>query len=204
MHVNSIHIIFILVISIAIDIMSLKAHMTEGDWMPRQHKQGNGTDADTAVPIEFYSMPGHLIRRLHQASQAAFDAEIASAGFDLTPVQFAALYVAAARPGLDQASLASAIAFDRATTGGVIDRLEAKGLLRREIAKGDRRSRLIYAQPAGIEMIERALPAVRKVQEIILQGLNAQERIAFGRLARKALAGTQATSRAAADAAKAT
>jgi DNA-binding MarR family transcriptional regulator len=142
-------------------------------------------------------MPGHLIRRLHQASQAAFDAEVTNAGFDLTPVQFAALYVAAARPGLDQASLASAIAFDRATTGGVIDRLEAKGLLRREMAKGDRRSRLIYAQPAGIEMIQRALPAVRKVQEIILQGLSEQEKITFGRLARKALAGAGTPSGAA-------
>jgi MarR family transcriptional regulator, temperature-dependent positive regulator of motility len=169
-----------------------------GEGMPRQRKQGNGADADTAVPIEFYSMPGHLIRRLHQASQAAFDAEVTNAGFDLTPVQFAALYVAAARPGLDQASLASAIAFDRATTGGVIDRLEAKGLLRREMAKGDRRSRLIYAQPAGMEMIERALPAVRKVQEIILQGLSEQEKTAFGRLARKALAGA-ATARPAED-----
>ena len=40
-----------------------------------------------------------------------------------------------ANPGIDQARLATAIAFDRATTGGVIDRLEAKGLVRREIVK---------------------------------------------------------------------
>jgi DNA-binding MarR family transcriptional regulator len=197
-HVNSIDIIFILVICIAIDIIGLRAY-AEGEWMPRQDKQRNGTDAGADIPIEIFDMPGHLIRRLHQASQAAFDAEIANAGFDLTPVQFAALYVAAARPGLDQASLASAIAFDRATTGGVIDRLEAKGLLRREIAKGDRRSRLLYAQPAGIEMIERALPAIRKAQEIILQGLSAQERMTFACLARKALAGAGAAGRLAAE-----
>jgi MarR family transcriptional regulator, temperature-dependent positive regulator of motility len=165
--------------------------------MPRQDKQRNGMGAGADIPIEIYDMPGHLIRRLHQASQAAFDAEVTNGGFDLTPVQFAALFVAAVRPGLDQASLATAIAFDRATTGGVIDRLEAKGLLRREVAKGDRRSRLLYPQPAGIEMIERALPAVRKVQEIILQGLSDEEKMTFARLARKALhgAGTGAAGR---------
>jgi DNA-binding MarR family transcriptional regulator len=167
--------------------------------MQRPHKQRNGPDADADVPAEIYDMPGHLIRRLHQASQAAFDAGVTNAGFDLTPVQFAALYVAAARPGLDQASLASAIAFDRATTGGVIDRLEAKGLLRREVAKGDRRSRLLYPEPAGIEMIERALPAVRRVQTIILQGLSNEERATFARLARKALAGAASTGHPAAE-----
>jgi DNA-binding MarR family transcriptional regulator len=197
MHVNSIDIIFILVISIAIGIMDLRAE-AGGDSMPGQDKQPNGTGADAGVPIEIYDMPGHLIRRLHQASQAAFDAAITNAGFDLTPVQFAALFVAAARPGLDQASLASAIAFDRATTGGVIDRLEGKGLLRREVAKGDRRSRLLYPQPAGIEMIERVLPTVRKVQEVILQGLSAEEKITFARLARKALASPGAPGRPAA------
>jgi len=138
-------------------------------------------------PIAIYGMPGHLIRRMHQASQAIFDSAIAEAGYDLTPVQFAALTVIAARPGLDQATLASAIAFDRPTTGGVIDRLEAKGLVRREIAKGDRRSRRLHLQSAGRQVLEGAMPVVERVQETMLGGLSAADQATFLRLLSKAL-----------------
>ena len=143
------------------------------------------SDADASV--EIYGMPGHLIRRMHQAAQAIFDAEMAKAGYDLTSVQFAALAVIAARPGIDQATLASAIAFDRTTTGGVIDRLEAKGLVRREIAKGDRRSRRLHAQPAGKAMLQAVTPIVFRVQELMLEGLNVSEKATFMRLLGKAL-----------------
>lgn len=37
------------------------------------------------------TMPGHLIRRYHQASVAIFHARVAELGYDLTPVQYAAL-----------------------------------------------------------------------------------------------------------------
>ncbi|HRE22051.1 MAG TPA: MarR family transcriptional regulator, partial [Rhabdaerophilum sp.] len=82
--------------------------------------------------LEIYDMPGHLIRRMHQAAVAIFDNEVRAAGADLTPVQFAAMMKIAAEPGIDQASVAQAIAYDRVTIGGVVDRLEAKGLVRRE------------------------------------------------------------------------
>ena len=142
---------------------------------------------EARAPLEIYGMPGHLIRRMHQASQAVFDAQIAEAGFDLTSVQFAALTLIASRPGLDQATLASAIAFDRATTGGVIDRLEAKGLVRREIAKGDRRSRRLHMEPAGKAVLEGVQPVVRRAQVIMLEGLSEKEREKFLRLLFKAL-----------------
>lgn len=137
--------------------------------------------------IDIYGMPGHLIRRMHQMSQAIFDTELAAAGFDLTSVQFAALTVISARSGLDQATLAGAIAFDRATTGGVIDRLEAKGLVRREIAEGDRRSRRLHLEPAGKAVLEGARPVVQRVQTMMLQGLSATERPTLLRLLAKAL-----------------
>lgn len=140
------------------------------------------------LPPEIHAMPGHLIRRMHQASQAVFDAEITAAGFDLTSVQFAALTVVEARPGLDQASLSTAIAFDRATTGGVVDRLEFKGLVRREISKVDRRARHLFIEPEGQTVLIGVRPVVDRVQGIILGGLNAAEKAAFLTLLEKALA----------------
>lgn len=39
---------------------------------------------------DIHKMPGHLARRLHQISVAIFAEHMRRAGFDLTPVQFAA------------------------------------------------------------------------------------------------------------------
>jgi MarR family transcriptional regulator, temperature-dependent positive regulator of motility len=146
----------------------------------------SGADAD-ANTADFNSMPGHLVRRLHQASQAIFDAEAAAAGIDLTSVQFAALTMIAANPGIDQARLAAAIAFDRATTGGVIDRLEAKGLVRREIVKSDRRARRLHLEAAGETTLQAATPVVRHVQTLILKNLSDKEQATLLRLLSKAL-----------------
>jgi MarR family transcriptional regulator, temperature-dependent positive regulator of motility len=137
--------------------------------------------------LEIDSMPGHLIRRLQQASVAIFDNEIRQAGFDLTPVQFAALTMIAANPGLDQATLAQGIAYDRVTIGGVVDRLEQKGLVRREIAAKDRRARNLYLQPLGERVLAEARPVVVRVQEAILRGLSDAENEQFCLLLRKAL-----------------
>jgi MarR family transcriptional regulator, temperature-dependent positive regulator of motility len=137
--------------------------------------------------LEISAMPGHLIRRLHQVSTAIFDFEIRKEGYDLTPVQFAALTVIEANPGLDQATLASAIAYDRVTIGGVIDRLEQKGLVRREIAKGDRRSRRLHLEPAGKTVLAGVTPIVRRTQANMLKGLSETEGATLLRLLRKAL-----------------
>lgn len=144
-------------------------------------------EARLLPPLEIYRMPGHLIRRMHQASQAIFDSEMAKAGCELTSVQFGALTAIAARPGLDQATLATAIVFDRVTTGGVVDRLEAKGLVRREIAKGDRRSRRLHLQPAGQVALAEAKPIVRVIQSKMLAGLSTREKATLVRLLEKAL-----------------
>ena len=141
----------------------------------------------TVEPTEIYGMPGHLVRRMHQASQAIFAAEMTEAGFDLTSVQFAALAMIGANPGIDQARLAKAIAFDRPTTGGVIDRLEAKGFVRRETTKADRRMRQLYLEPAGKAILDSATPAVRRVQDSLLEKLDETERASFLRLLSKAL-----------------
>ena len=132
-------------------------------------------------------MAGHLIRRLHQQSTQIFQAQTQAAGFDLTSVQFAALDAIAQQPGIDQASLAATISFDRATIGGVVDRLEHKGLVQREISAQDRRARQLYLTPAGEQLLEDCRPVVEAVQADILAPLSRAERQAFLALARKVL-----------------
>ena len=132
-------------------------------------------------------MAGHLIRRLQQQSTQVFQAQTQAAGLDLTSVQFAALDAIAQQPGIDQASLAATISFDRATIGGVIDRLESKGLVQREVSARDRRARRLQLTPEGKQLLAASRPVVETLQAEILAPLSRAERAAFLALARKAL-----------------
>lgn len=134
---------------------------------------------------DLYDMPGHLIRRLHQISVSLFAARMAEAGLDLTSVQYAALVTVRENPGLDQATLAGLIAYDRVTIGGVVERLVQKGLLRREVSPQDRRARVLTLTPAGQAVLETADPWVGRVQADILSDLTESERAIFTELLRK-------------------
>lgn len=132
-------------------------------------------------------MAGHLIRRLHQQSTQVFQTQTQAAGFELTSVQFVALDGIAQQPGIDQASLAASISFDRATIGGVIDRLEQKGLVTRVVSVQDRRARLLQLTPGGEQLRAASRPVVEALQAEILAPLSPEERAVFVRLAQKAL-----------------
>ncbi|MCA0918796.1 MarR family winged helix-turn-helix transcriptional regulator [Pseudooceanicola nanhaiensis] len=136
--------------------------------------------------MEVYDMAGHLIRRLHQTSANVFSTRTKAEGFDITPVQFAAMGAIRDNPGIDQAGVAAMIAYDRATIGGVLDRLEHKKWVSRSVSSKDRRAREVTLTETGEEMFSRVLPVVRKLQEDILPGLSDEERSAFLTLARKA------------------
>jgi MarR family transcriptional regulator, temperature-dependent positive regulator of motility len=130
--------------------------------------------------------PGHLIRRLHQVSTQVFQQRMREAGFDLTPVQFAALDALQHNPGIDQASLAHAVAKDKATIGAVADRLEQKGLVTREVSSRDKRARELSLTERGEAIIAAALPVVESLQQDILPGLSPSEYRQFIALAAKA------------------
>ena len=129
------------------------------------------------------SVPGHGIRRLQQIAVALFMQE--TEGLGLTPVQFAVLQALEGQPGLDQKSLAEKVSFDTSTIGAVIDRLEGKQLLTRSLSAQDRRVRLLHLTPAGLELLESAMPAVQRTQQRILQPLDQGERELFCELLQK-------------------
>ena len=137
--------------------------------------------------MEIHDMPGHLIRRLHQSSTQIFTVEMRAARIDLTPVQFGALAAISANPGLDQAGIATAITYDRATVGGVVERLIRKGLINRTVSERDRRSRELRLTPEGEALYAEALPVVRGMQERLTAGLGEDDRAEFMRLLRLTL-----------------
>ena len=137
--------------------------------------------------MELFDMAGHLIRRMHQHSTQVFAQRTQAAGLDLTSVQFAALQAIHDYPATDQARVAELIAYDRATIGGVIDRLVQKGWVHRVVSERDRRARELSLTDEGERIFAELLPLVRDLQSDILQALSAEERAAFLTLARRVL-----------------
>lgn len=125
--------------------------------------------------LPILSMPGHLIRRAHQLSSGMFAERVAQAGYDVTQVQFGALTAIKTFPGLDQASLAEMIAYDRVTIGGVLDRLQAKGYIERSISTTDRRARVLTLTDQGLMVLTALLPVVEAVQTDIIAELSINE-----------------------------
>lgn len=148
------------------------------------------------MALEIHNMAGHLIRRLNQISMSVFQERMKAQGLTMTSVQFAAMNAVHANPGIDQARLAGMIAYDRATIGGVIDRLESKGLIERKVSEHDRRARLVHLTPDGEALLETLIPVVRGFQDDILSGLSDEERSEFLRLAAKAADAGNSLSRA--------
>lgn len=136
-------------------------------------------------------MPGHLIRRLHQLSTQLFTQRVQGAGLDLTSVQFAALDALAHNPGIDQAGLAEAIAKDRATIGAVVDRLEQKGLVARQVSPRDKRARVLSLTGQGQAVLGALIPVVDALQRDILPGLTDAEYHQFVALAARAVAAAE-------------
>ncbi len=143
-----------------------------------------------------HEMPGHLARRFQQIAVAVFLAEVEAAGFDLTPVQYAALATIGTNPGIDQITLAGLIAYDRTTITGVVDRLVQKGLLLRRASSRDRRARELQLTEQGRKTLRAITPAVEAAQRMLVRGLSDRETAELMRLLRKAIAAGNELSRA--------
>ncbi|MEY2618980.1 MAG: hypothetical protein RL522_1982 [Pseudomonadota bacterium] len=126
------------------------------------------------------TLPGHLARRMQQLAVALFMEEVGDIG--LTPVQYSALQTVCNQPGIDQKTLAATIGYDTSTIAGVIDRLEARGLLTREVSPTDRRARLLAPTPAGTRTLSAVVPRMLRAQERLVEPLTAAERKEFMRL----------------------
>lgn len=161
--------------------------------MPRSSVPPDTELAGNGIIAGLHDRPGHLVRRLQQIAVAAFLRR--SQRFAITPVQYAVLISVRERPGLDQASLAALIAFDRSTLGVVVERLERNGLLRRLRHPQDRRRYVLEVTAEGGSLLRRMRAPVLRSQEDLLGPLSDDERAIFIRLLRKLVDGNNELSR---------
>ena len=133
--------------------------------------------------FNFGEAPGHLIRRAQQLAVAIFMEE--TAGHEATPVQFAILNALIDDPGEDQVTLSNRVAFDPATLGSVVGRIEAKGWVTRKADPGDKRRKLLWITQEGEQVALGMKRAVSKAQQRILEPLEAEERVQLSALLAK-------------------
>jgi DNA-binding MarR family transcriptional regulator len=116
-----------------------------------------------------YARPGFLLRRAHQISAAVF--EDACRELQLTPAQFGAMTVLQAHPGLGQSSLARALGFDKVTVLRVLRGLQARGLVERAPAEGNRRNISVVLTPGGERLLAQAQKPAEQAYKRLMQPL---------------------------------
>jgi DNA-binding MarR family transcriptional regulator len=105
---------------------------------------GMAEKSDAGAKVGIHEFAG-LIFAVSEQTRASF--EDVCARFDLTPPQARAL-LTLAEPA-PMRSLADHLRCDASNVTGIADRLEARGLVRRESAESDRRVKLLALTPRG-------------------------------------------------------
>lgn len=136
--------------------------------------------AGPPASIELHEQPGHLIRRAHQIAVSLFHDKL---GREVTPVQYAVLRALQDKPGIDQVTLAQEIALDTSSTADVAIRLEAKGLIVREVLPRGQRCLVLTGE--GEALLARLVPGMNDMCRTMLADMDSKEQAEFIRLLQK-------------------
>ncbi len=120
------------------------------------------------------ALPDLLGYRLRLAQQAAFR-DFAASVQGLSPGRVGLLILIDANPGVTQSRLAEAVQRDRSTMVGVVDQLEARGLVERRRGD-DRRTNGLWLTRPGRQLLARALRRIAEHERRIAVRLSAAER----------------------------
>jgi DNA-binding MarR family transcriptional regulator len=129
------------------------------------------------------ALPGLLGYRLRLAQQAVFR-DFAESVHGLSPGRVGLLITIDANPGLTQSRLAEFASRDRSTMVGVLDQLEARGLIERRRG-ADRRSNGLWLTRAGRALLASALREIARHERRISSHLTVAERRELLRLLAK-------------------
>jgi DNA-binding MarR family transcriptional regulator len=97
---------------------------------------------------------GLRIRLAHGAVYRHFAETFAD--LDLTQKQVSALWLVSDNPGISQIDLGGRLRMDRATTMTIVNRLEARGYVRRERSASDGRKQALYLTEEGARALAEA------------------------------------------------
>lgn len=136
-------------------------------------------------PYDLESSIGFLVYKAHQRSSAEFRRLLEATG--LTPPQFAILALLYGQKGQRQAALCERAAVDPNTMVGIVDRLEAAGLVARHRDPKDRRAYLVRITTKGRRAFRHCLPLRDRAANRSWVALSRAEQDQLRSLLRKAL-----------------
>ena len=143
--------------------------------------------------IDYGLLPKLIGYQLRLAQVRVFkDFMQATAAHEISPGLLGVLLLIQANPGLNQSELAAAVALDRSTMVGVIDRLERRGWVERKAAQADRRAYQLVLTASGAERLRQFTALVAEHEKRILAGLSETEIRVLHQLLPKISAGVPA------------
>lgn len=103
-------------------------------------------------------------------------------GTEISPPQLGTLILIEANPGISQSAVAGALRFDRSTLVQIIDRLEERSLVVREVSPHDRRSHALQLTANGAKMLADLKQRALAHESDIAHRLSADDRKSLVRL----------------------
>jgi DNA-binding MarR family transcriptional regulator len=135
---------------------------------------------DVRPPVELVSSTAFLLKRLGYALKARAVEAFEAAG--ASPYQHGVLAVLDESARETQATIADALGYDRSWLVGLLDELEADGLIERQRDPADRRRHLVSLKPAGKEKLAELRAIGQRVEDEFLAPLEPNERKALHEL----------------------
>lgn len=136
-------------------------------------------------PFDLESSLGFLVYRVHQHVAAEFRRALEPV--ELTPPQFGVLALLHDHSGQRQAALCERSAIDPNTMVGIIDRLEAAGLVERQRDPEDRRAYMVEITPRGKRLLRRCRPLREQASQRSWAALSPGEQNTLRDMLRKVL-----------------
>ena len=112
---------------------------------------------------------GFLIHDVSRLRRSAFDRCLKP--LNVTRSQWWVLAYLSREDGMTQSQLAEELDLGKVAVGGLIDRLEKGGLLRREADAADRRVNRVFLEPKSKQLIAKMRKVSHRMNEQILSGL---------------------------------
>lgn len=142
-------------------------------------------------PLPVLNQPVHLSGALLEflARRIRMRCDSLLAPLGLRTRHFVALTVLRERGGSAQQTLAKTLEMDGTNVVGLLNDLEAEGLIERKRSPEDRRRHMVKLTDAGIERLARAEFAIAAAENEVLGALGPDQREALYRLLQEALNG---------------
>lgn len=129
---------------------------------------------------------GYVISSVRQSWIDALEAELAP--FDLTAAQYIVILKVGSGSASTPIELCKTLQYDTGAMTRLIDRIEAKGLIRRLAHEADRRSLMLELTPAGQELYPRLAQVVMEMNKRALKGFSREEAASLDALLKRVAA----------------